>query len=211
MSKITAIQLNKSKKRVNVIFADASSVTVSKSVVEEMGLRKGMDVSSEQTKELTQADQFHRCLEAAVRYLAYRPRSEMELRQRLYRRGFRDDIIKPVLDKLKSQGIIDDETFAAYWRESRQTTNPRSRRMLKYELQKKGITSELVDKTIGDIDDVAAAYKLGLKKARLISSTSYTDFIKRLSNYLKWRGFDFEVIAAVSKRLWQEKQTGDIS
>jgi hypothetical protein len=29
-----------------------------------------------------------------------------------------------------------------------------------------------------------------------------------LSNYLKWRGFNFEVIDVVSKRLWQEKQTG---
>jgi len=211
MSRITAIQLNKSKKRVNVLFDDASSLTVNKSVVEEMGLRKGMDISGEQTKELMHADQFNRCLEAAVRYLAYRPRSEMELRQRLYRRGFRDNIIKPVLDKLKSQDIIDDKAFVTYWREIRQTTNPRSRRMLKYELQKKGITSDLVDKTIGDIDDVATAYKVGLKKARLLSSTNYTDFVKRLSNYLKWRGFDFEVIAVVSKRLWQEKQTGDIS
>ena len=211
MSRITAIQLNKSKKRVNVFFDSASSLTVNKSVVEEMGLRKGMDISDEQTKELMHADQFHRCLEAAVRYMAYRPRSEMELRQRLYQRGFRDNIIIPVLAKLKSQDIIDDEAFATYWRDIRQTTSPRSQRMLKYELQKKGITSDLVDKTIGDIDDVAAAYKVGLKKARLLSSTNYTDFVKRLSNYLKWRGFDFEVISVVSKRLWQEKQTGDIS
>jgi regulatory protein len=208
MSKITAIQLNKSRKRVNVFFDNSSIITINKSVVEEMGLRKGMDVSCDKIKELTQANQFHSCLEIAVRYVAYRTRSELELRQRLYRRGFQNDTIKLVLDKLKNQGIIDDEMFAVYWRESRLATNPKSRRLLKYELQKKGIASELADKAVGDMDDIAAAYKAGLKKARILTASNYPEFTRRLSNYLKWRGFNFEVIDVVSKRLWQEKQTG---
>lgn len=211
MTRITAIQLNKTKKRVNVFFDNASSLIINKSVVEEMGLRKGMELSVDQMTDMMQTDQFHRCIEMALHYLAYRPRSELELRQRLYRRGFQNNMVNSVLDKLKNQGIINDETFAIYWKENRLARNPRSRRMLKYELQMKGVAKELADKATDDIDDIEAAYRVGLKKARLLASSDYRDFYKRLSNFLKWRGFDFDVISAVSRRLWQEKQMEDKS
>jgi regulatory protein len=206
MGKITALQLSKSKKRVSVFLSDSSSFIIDRNVAEEVGLRKGLDLSIDQVKELLESDLYHRCFDAAVHLLAYRPRSELEMKQRLYKRGFRDDIASKTLLRLREQNLINDEAFAQYWKDTRLSFNPRSRRLIKYELMRKGIPSETADEATSDLDDTAAAYKAGLKKARLISSMDYGEFRRRLSNYLKWRGFSYEIIDNVSERLWQEKQ-----
>lgn len=207
MGKITALQLNKSKRRVSIFLDDSSSFVVDKTVAEEAGLRKGLDLSLERMRALMEADLSQRCFEAALRFLAYRPRSELETRQRLHRRGFRDDVIHKVLVRLREQNLINDAAFAQFWKDSRLSSNPKSRRLIKYELLRKGIPSEAADKAIGELDDIENAYKAGRKKARLLSSLNHDEFRRRMLNYLKWRGFSYEVIDSVTERLWQEKQS----
>ncbi len=206
MGKITALQLNKSKRRVSVFLDDSSSFTVDRTVAEEAKLRKGTDLSMEKMRALIEADLSHRCFEAALRFLACRPRSEMETKQRLYRRGFRDDVITRVLARLREQNLINDAGFAQFWKDSRLASNPKSRSLIKYELMRKGIAGDAVDKAIGDVDDIENAYKAGTKKARLLSSLEHDGFRQRLSSYLKWRGFSYQVIDSVTERLWQEKE-----
>lgn len=205
MSKITVLQFNKSKNRVSVFLDDSYSFVIDRQVVEDVGLQKGLDLSECQIKELMEADLSRRCFDTALRFLAYRPRSELEMRQRMRRRGFRDDTISKVLVKLKEQNLINDTVFAQYWKDSRLSSNPKSRRLIKHELRRKGIYDKVADEATGDIDDSANAYKAGLKKARLISSMDYEEFRRKMSNYLKWRGFSYGVISSVSERLWQEK------
>lgn len=206
MAKITVLQLNKARNRISVLLDDSSSFVVDKTVAVEAGLRKGLDLSLERMRALMESDLSHRCFEAALRFLAYRPRSELEIKQRLYRRGFGDDVISRVLVRLREQNLINDAAFAQFWKDSRLASNPKSRRLIKYELMRKGIAGDAVDKAIGDVDDRENAYKAGMKKARLLSSLGHEEFRRRLSSYLKWRGFGYEVIDSVSERLWQEKQ-----
>jgi regulatory protein len=206
VSKIVILQLNKSNKRVDVILADSSSFTIDRKVAEEAGLRKGVDLSPEQLNELTEADIYRRCYDSALNFLASRPRSELEIKQRLRRNGFNDEIINRVAMRLREQNLIDDIAFAEYWKENRLSSKPRGKRLIKYELLRKGIPGDTVGQAIGDIDDNANAYKAGKRKARLLYSLSYEEFRKRLSNYLKWRGFSYEVIYKVTESLWKEKQ-----
>ena len=206
MAKITVLQLNKARNRISVLLDDSSSFVVDKTVAVEAGLRKGLDISLERMGALMESDLYHRCFETALRFLAYRPRSELEIKQRLYRRGFGDDVISRVLVRLREQNLINDVAFAQFWKDSRLSSNPKSRRLIKYELMRKGIAGDAVDKAIGDVDDRDNAYKAGMKKARLLSSLGHEEFRRRLSSYLKWRGFGYEVIDSVSERLWQEKQ-----
>ncbi len=206
MAKITTLQLNKSKKKVTVFLDDLSSFTIDKTIAEDVGLRKGVDLSEERLKQLLEVELYRRCYEIGLRFLAYCPRSEREIQQRLHRRGFDDAVVNKVLVKLRKENLINDAAFAQSWKDSRLSSNPKSRRMVKYELMRKGVSSEAVDKAIGDMDDTANAYKAGLRKARLLSSLSYSEFRRRMESYLKWRGFSYDVINVISERLWQEKQ-----
>ena len=147
------------------------------------------------------------CLDAAYRYLSYRPRSEAELKQRLHQHGFDAEIVEKIIANLKEQNLIDDYAFAQFWKENRLSFKPRSKRLIEKELRDKKIAREIVEQITEDIDDMDNAYRLGCKRMHILAHLDYPDFYRRLSNYLSYRGFNYEVIKRVAALLWQEKRT----
>ena len=210
MGKITALKLADRRGRVVVVFDDASSIIISKDVVTEAGIHTGLDISEERIQELKRRDHYFSCLQAALRYLAHRPRSKMEVENRLRQHRFDSDTLNNVMATLKKKKLIDDESFARQWTENRQAFSPRSQRLLNQELRQKGIDNELSNDATSIVDDEENAYRAGLKKSRLLRSLDHDDFKKRMVSHLRLKGFGFNVIKTTVERLWQEKnETGD--
>jgi len=149
---------------------------------------------------------FQQCLDAAYRYLSYRPRSEVEVKQRLHQRGFDAEVVDKTIAKLKEQSLIDDLAFARFWKENRLSFRPRSKRLIIKELNDKKVAAEIIERVTEDIDDMDNAYKLGCRRMHLLAHLDYPDFYRRLSNYLRYRGFTYEVIKHTVTSLWQEKE-----
>lgn len=139
-----------------------------------------------------------------MKYLSYRPRSEAEIKQRLYHRGFGADIVEKAVAWLKEQRLIDDTAFARFWMENRLSFKPRSRRLLSQELVQKGVTKEIVDEVTQHVDDEASALEAGRRKVRLWANLDYPEFRRRLVNYLRLRGFDYDTISSAVAHLWRE-------
>jgi regulatory protein len=207
---ITALRVNYRKKKVTVFIDSSFSFDIGDEVAATSGLEIGQHLSSEQIKELKQVDIFQRCFGAALHYLGYRPRSETEVRQRLRHRGFNGAVVDKVIVGLKERRLIDDVAFAQYWRDNRLSFRPRSRRLIKLELRQKGVAIETADEVVENLDDENAAYEAGFKKARVLSSSDYSEFHSRLSGHLQRRGFGYEIISSTVMRLWQEKQIGSV-
>jgi regulatory protein len=150
-------------------------------------------------------------MDAAFSFLSYRPRSEMEVKQRLRRRGFSQEMIEKIIYKLKKNAFINDAEFVRYWLENRAEFNPKGRTILKIELRQKGIKRDLLNNMIGDVDEEDNAYRAALKRYRVLSNLEYDEFKSRLFTYLKWRGFGYEIIETVCKRIWQEKKADSAS
>jgi len=163
------------------------------------------DIQSRRT--LINDNAFQRCLDAAYQYLSYRPRSEGELRQRLYRRDFDDEVVEKVITKLKEQNLIDDFAFAHFWKDNRLSFKPKSKRLIRRELKDKKVAAEIIDEVTKDIDDECNAYKLGYSRMHALAKLDYPDFYRRLSNYLSYRGFSYEIIKRTIALLWQERGT----
>ena len=143
-------------------------------------------------------------LDAAYRYLSYRPRSEFEMRVWLGRKGYGSRTIETTLSTLKRKGLLDDLAFARFWRESRESSSPRSRAALRRELRQKGIDPEVVAEALDGVDEEAAAYRAAQKKATRLAAVDHDDFRTRLSAVLRRRGFSYEVTEHTVNRLWQE-------
>ena len=143
-------------------------------------------------------------LDAAYRYLSYRPRSEFEMRVWLGRKGYSSRTIEGTLSTLKRKGLLDDLAFARFWRESRESSSPRSRAALRRELRQKGIDPEVVAEALDGVDEEAAAYRAAQKKATRLAAVDHDDFRTRLSAVLRRRGFSYEVTEHTVNRLWQE-------
>ncbi len=205
MSVITRLTTAKSREsRINIYLDGKYSFCLPADVVAREGLRTNQELSPGQVKALAAADRHRRCLNAATRYAGYRPRSEFEVRQRLRRRGFENDCIEKVVTDLKEQGLIDDTSFARFWKENRQDFSPRSRWLTGVELRRKGIDPELIDRTVSEVDDNDAAYRAALHKSRHLPLSDYQLFRRRLGEHLKRRGFSYEVITKTIDRVWQE-------
>ena len=206
MSKITALRIGRRRgKRVNVFLDGKFAFSLEAEVAVRERLQTGQELSAEQIGAMARSDHFRRCLNVAARYLSYRPRSEFELRERLHQRGFDGNSVEAVLIKLKEQGLVDDMAFAQFWRENRESFNPRSQWLTKLELRRKGVAGDIIDQVVDTVDDEDSAYRAALSKARSLPLSDYQSFHRRLGEYLKRRGFSFGVINHTVERLWQEQ------
>lgn len=153
----------------------------------------------------------HSPLTTSLRLLAYRARSEKELRDALTRRGVAEDVREETLDRLRQISLLDDEAFARSWVESRHRTSPRGRAMIAAELSAKGVTRETVERCILAVDEAEAAYRAAARRARSLASAPYPEFRRRIGGLLLRRGFGHELARSVAERLWRETREPVVS
>ncbi|MDP2919280.1 MAG: regulatory protein RecX, partial [Dehalococcoidia bacterium] len=207
MSTITALRTGKQdKKRVNLFLDGKFAFSLETDKVAREGLRVGLELTGDRLDALLGSLKLSRCLDAAYRYLSYRPRSEAELRERLGRRGFPAEHISAALDKLKEQGLLDDAAFARFWAENRATFRPRSRAITRRELHQKGVPEEVIREAVSEIDEVESAYRAALSKVRRFSQFEYPEFRQRLGEFLRRRGFNYDIINRTIKKVWEERK-----
>jgi regulatory protein len=205
MGKITALRISGGRrKRVDVFLDDRSALGLEIDVAVKNGLKVGQDLSADDIDMLIKDGQFQRCLDAALRFLDYRPRSEYELRKRLNQRRFDGVNVEAVINRLKEQNLLDDLAFARFWTENRESFRPRSRRLTRLELRQKGIADNIINQVVDTVDDEDSAYRAALAKARKMSGSDYQGFSRRLGDYLKRRGFNYAITKLIVERLWQE-------
>lgn len=202
---ITALQASRGRgKRLKVFLEGKFAFNLDAEVAAKEGLKNGQELGSSQIETLARSDQFQRCLDAAARYLGYRPRSEHEMRQRLLKRRFSGETVEAVLKRLKEQALVDDGAFARFWQDNRQSFSPRSQRLVKLELRQKGVSSDIIDQVVSTISDADNAYLAATNKVRRLPLADYESFRRRLGAYLGRRGFSYGVIKETIERLWQE-------
>jgi len=207
MSTITALRTGKrAAERVNLFLDGRFAFSLERDEVARERLKVGLELSGQRLQELTDAMKLNRCLNAAYRYLSYRPRSEAELRLRLQRRGFPAEHIEAVMAKLREQGLLNDEEFARFWVENRAAFRPRSRGLTRSELRKKGVSEEAIHQAVSEMDEPEAAYRAALGKTRRLSGLEYPEFRQRLGEFLRRRGFTYETIDRAVKRAWEERE-----
>jgi regulatory protein len=206
MSKITGLTAGKSReKRVNIFLDGKLAFDLLAEVVLKEGLKVGQELSESRLEALAGIDRYQRCLNAAIHYLGYRPRSETEIRQRLHQRGFDDDCTEKALARLKEQGLVDDATFARFWKDGRESFSPRSRRQTRLELRQKGLPADVIELVIGEIDESDSAYRAALRKARNLPLSDFQIFRRRLGAHLGRRGFGYDIINETIARIWKER------
>jgi len=206
MGTITALRLNARKKRVNIFVDSLFSFSVAEELAVIHHLEVGQNLSVNQIDELKKSDLSYNCMEAAVHYLSYRPRSESEIRRRLKRRGFDNETVQDVISKLKERKLIDDVSFSEFWRNNRLEFSPRSTRLIGLELRQKGVAAETVNEVLKDVNDENSVYEAGLEKARRLTGLDYDDFRHRLYDYLRRRGYGYETVKCATERLWEQRK-----
>lgn len=134
----------------------------------------------------------------AVRYLARREYSRLELRQRLHSylsEAETEDDLDSILDDLEQKGYLSDDRFARSKVRSRSARYGNAR--IAYELKTSGVSTEVIEQALSEVAESEAnrARQLWLKRF----GRSPQDFKERSQQmrYLLSRGFSMEVARKV--------------
>lgn len=87
-----------------------------------------------------------------LRLLTVRARTRAELEGQLTKRGYPDDVVVGVLDRLAEVGLVDDAEFAEQWVHSRRVNAGKGKRALAAELRNKGVDDEVIAASLDGID-----------------------------------------------------------
>lgn len=203
MKKITALTAQKNNpNRVNVYLDGEFAFGLAR--ITAAWLKVSDQLTEEKIAALQVDDERERAYQQAMLFLSYRARSEKEIRQNLQKHEVPEEVIEQTLEKLREGGLANDNQFARAWVENRNTFRPRSRRALTMELRQKGLDDETVQSAVSGVDEEALAYESATKRAGRLKGQEWSEFRKKLSEYLARRGFPYSVIAPVVTKIWNE-------
>ncbi|MCH7835288.1 MAG: RecX family transcriptional regulator [Chloroflexi bacterium] len=206
--RVTAIEKQRRKNRLNLFLDGRFALGLSTDVAAQVSLRVGDEVDGDRLRALREAEARADAMSAALRLLSYRPRSETELRQRLARRGAPPALVDSTIERLLELGLVDDAAFARSWVESRERASPRGQRLLRQELRAKGVNSDASRELVEGVDDAEAALRASARRAASLSGLPQAEFRRRLGDFLRRRGFDYETIRLTVERRWRELAEG---
>lgn len=165
-------------------------------------LHVGMVVGAEEVDRLERAHRYRSAREKALKLLAVRQRSRREIEEAL-RRGFDESTSRGVVQELEEAGLIDDLRFARDYARAKSELKNLGPYRIRRELGQKGVKREFVEKALeecfsGDAEK-KAAWRAVEKKLR--EGLLDVHRVKSISDHLKRKGFDFELVADITHEL----------
>lgn len=151
----------------------------------------------------------------ALRLLDHRARSKQELRDRLLEAEFPQASVDTVIADLVENGLIDDRRFAEEWVRQRRTRRGKSRRVLREELRRKGVSDADCDHALADVsddDEQQLARRVAEDRARRIRTVP-TDqkekyaHLRRIAAALARRGFPAGTSQRIAHDVVEERIT----
>jgi len=200
---VTALVAQKRNRERASVFLDGEfDFGLSKMLAAE--LRVGQELTQQEIRNLQQRDVVEQAHDRALHYLSYRPRSEEEVVRYLRDKGVDDDAIESVLTRLRHAGLVNDQEFARFWVDNRETHRPRSRWALGVELRRKGVASDVIDSAVSSVNEDVSAMRAARKVLHRFANLDRDTFYRRLLGRLQRRGFDYGVSRKVVDALWSE-------
>lgn len=151
----------------------------------------------------------------SFRLLSIRPRSTKELQVKLLfyckKKSIPVQYIQTLVDELTDRKYLSDLEFAKWWKEQRESHNPKGERVIKMELQQKGVQSDIIselffgkhkDRTNGEFEK---AIRVATKKMRVYKNLDKKMVKIKLGNTLARRGFDWDTISKVIDSLTKKE------
>ncbi len=187
--------------RYTVMVDGTAAHTLGLAAIERLGLCVGA-VTVGREDMIGREEAALRTYDRAVTMLTARGRAAKDLERLLVRKGERAEYARLAVERLASEGFIDDERYARSFVRSKSTGAGLARRRLEQELAKKGVERTVADEAIAEVfveeevDEVASATALAKKRARSLADADPQARRRRLYSYLARRGYSPSVISA---------------
>lgn len=209
---VTDMQVQKKiPERVSVFVEGEFAFGLHRDVVRQFGLERGSHVSASTALAALRADSAHRAFGVALNLLSYRARTEFEIRQRLDRKGFHQEVVDEAVRRLLEHAYVDDRSFAREYAGARVASKGDGLFRIRANLLRRGIPGAIVDQVISElqpgVDWLEVAREQGRKRwDRLGETEDSRRRKKKLLDYLVRKGFEYSIARRVAAEL-EEQQT----
>lgn len=201
MANITNIQAQKKRPGYyNLFVDDRFFCSLSDLQLAGLDLKIGQIVTQAKLDIIKNNSDQRKVYDRALFYLQYGPRTISQMQTYLEKKGYNQNHINSVIDRLKKENYLNDNDFAQSWIRTRQSLKPRSKKMLKLELIKKGLDKKIIENALSsndEIDEKETIKKLVDKKMKQIK---YKDKQKLIS-FLARQGFSYADIKEVLEEI----------
>ncbi|NLW41402.1 MAG: hypothetical protein GXY96_10860 [Tissierellia bacterium] len=198
---ITKIEPQQNHERVNVYIDGKFAFGLMEEIKYKFGLREGMEIDRDFIEEVLLEEESLKAKNVALRFLAYRKRSKKEILDKLKDKGFDQAIIENTLDYLEGYNLIDDYDYAVSFVNDRINLKKYGPHRIKFELARRGISQEIIEKVLTEDDEYPRALELAKKRLNYYRGDDRDKIYRKLSGYLQRRGYSYQCISKVLKEL----------
>lgn len=140
MAKITKITAQKKAGRYNIYLDGKFAFPASEEVLVKYRLLKGSELDNQQVATIKKADYQSRVYSRALDYLSYQPRTAAEMTKKLTALEASPEQIAAVIERLKSERLIDDCQYAKSYVRTMANTTLKGPRVISQKLHQKGVS-----------------------------------------------------------------------
>lgn len=204
--KITSIEPQRNKKRVNIYVDDLFTIGIDEELRFKYKLEVGMEVDDDFIKEVLKAEEQNKVINKALNLLSYRQRSEKEIYDALKRNDYEDVYIEKAIERCKEHGYINDRAFAEAFIRDKLNLNKLGEQRIKYELIRKGISDSIIEEVLVlDSDDqFEVALELAEKRLPSYRKDDRNAKYRKLSGYLQRRGYSYDIVSKVMRKVLKD-------
>lgn len=141
MAKITKITAQKRAGRYNIYLDGKFAFPVSEEVLIKYRLLKGVELNKQQVATVKHADHQSKVYSRALNYLSYQPRTAAEMTKKLTDLEASAEQIAAVIERLKSERLIDDCQYAKSYVRTMANTTLKGPQVISQKLHQKGVSS----------------------------------------------------------------------
>lgn len=189
MGKITDISSQKNNKRVNIFIDGSFACGLEKITLLNERLKIGDEIQIEELSAIQLKSESATAFDKAVKYLSIRRRTQTEIFRYLKGKGYLDEVINSVTDKLIEYRYVDDEDFTRAYISTYK--NKSGKIKLRYDLRRLGVAEEIISDALTERgDESAEAVALAEKYYRTHDKADRN----KLYTYLSGKGFTYDAI-----------------
>lgn len=194
--------------RYYLILDDGRKFTLEAEILAKHKLKSGEELEENKLKEILLANGDLSAFDRGLTYLEKNIKTEKGIREYLKGKGFLDESIDKAVEKLNEYGYINDESFADSY--IRTYSNKKGKKLLKYELMAKGVSCEIIEKKLEEIDENEQAEACKKLFEKYIKNKTFDLKLKQKAfSYLFSKGFSNEVVSRVMKNYEIEDNIND--
>ncbi|WP_279401795.1 RecX family transcriptional regulator [Piscibacillus salipiscarius] len=180
--KISKISTQKKNKQRYNVFVDYNgreefAFGVHEDLLIRFNLRKGLELTDKQVREIKQQDAIYQYYTLSINYLSYRMRAKSEIAEYLKGKEATPEAIETVIHKLEEEKLVDDLQFSKAYVRTKMNTSTKGPNKIKQELILKKIPEAYVEEAMSEYSSEIEVEKvIKMLKKKFASSSRKNHF-----------------------------------